>query len=190
MAPAAGICDDRWMRSIRTAAIAFGALLGIATGWACGLGSCELAKCGGGFQFDLKVDAPDSDPITLEIEAENGRSTWDCDPGNSRCSRASNIDGDRDFDPEVTMTVPNLLTPGVCDATACIRIHIAGDDDDEDEDEGTYGPDRVVVRIIDDDGEEYSREFAPEYDRTEDYGGEGCPYCDSLESFDERVTVD
>ena len=33
-------------------------------------------------------------------------------------------------------------------------------------------------------------ETPPEYDRTPDYGGEGCGYCDSRESFDERATID
>ena len=159
-----------------------------AVGGACELASCPV--CAGGFQLDLRVSAPDSDPITLDIQAENSRTTWSCNPGNNRCTRESVVTGDRDFDVDLVMSPATLPFAGLpCDAGACIRIQIRGEDE-ETGDEGTYGPESVIVAIIDDDGEEWSQDFAPAYDRTEGYGGEDCGYCDSLESFDERVTVD
>lgn len=178
------------MTSLRTTALVLGGLAGVAAGWACGIAGCDLIACSGGFRYDLRIDAPDTDDITLEIEAENGRSTWTCSPTGSRCARESSLDGDREFDVIMTMagaTVPFAGLP--CDATACIRIEIRGTSDDSD-DQGTYGPEMVTVRIIDEDGEEFARDFAPEYDRTENYGGEDCGYCDSLETFDERTNID
>jgi hypothetical protein len=159
-----------------------------AANWACDLGSCA-AVCAGGFQLDLRVDATDADPITLDIQAENSRTTWTCDPGNNRCTRESVVTGDRDFDVELTMAARTLPFVGVpCDAAACIRMQIRGESDDAD-DAGTYGPESVVVAIIGNDGEEWSQDYSPDYDRTDGYGGEDCGYCDSLESFDERATV-
>jgi hypothetical protein len=155
-----------------------------ASGWACDLGSCAV-ECAGGFQLDLRVDATDSDPITLDIQSENSRTTWRCDPGNNRCTRESLVDGDRDFDVQLTMAAATLPFNGLpCDASACIRIQIRGEDE-EAGDEGTYGPESVVVAIIGEDGEEFSQDYA-----TEGYGGEDCGYCDSLEAFDERASVD
>ena len=185
--PRPAMRDYRAMRRLVTLAVAV-AMAG-AAGWACELGSCAAA-CAGGFQLDLRVDAPDADPITLEIEAENGRSTWSCNPGNNRCTRESELEGDREFDVQLTMAAATLPFAGLpCDAGACIRIQIRGENEDAD-DAGTYGPESVVVAIIDEDGQEWSQDYAPAYDRTEQYGGEDCGYCDSLEAFDERVAID
>jgi hypothetical protein len=100
------------------------------------------------------------------------------------------VEGDREFDLVFTMAARTLPFNGLpCDASSCIRVQIRGESDDAD-DAGTYGPESVVVRIIDEDGEEWVQDFAPAYDRTEGYGGEDCGYCDSLEPFDERATID
>jgi hypothetical protein len=169
-------------------ALAMAMAMGGASGWACDLGSCA-AVCSGGFQLELRVDALDTDPITLEIEAENGRSTWTCNSANNRCIRENALEGDRDFDVEMIMAAATLPFNGLpCDASACIRIQVRGESEDAG-DAGTYGPESVVVRIIDEDGEQWAQDFVPAYDRTEGYGGEECGYCDSLETFDERVTI-
>ena len=159
-----------------------------AAGWACSFDGC--VTCSGGFQLSLRVDQVEADPITLEIQIENGRETWTCSPGLSRCSRDSQLDGARDFDVNISMvvaTVPFHAVP--CDAAACIDIEIQGESTSA-ENPGTYGPDRVVVAIIDENGQQFSQDFEPDYARTEDYGGEGCGYCDSRESFDERASID
>jgi hypothetical protein len=182
--------DYRAMSRLRISLFAIALTTAGGAGWACGLTGCDLVECAGGFQFDLRVDAPDTDPITLVVDFEDGTSTWECSPTASRCTRENEAEGDRDFDVTLTMAGATVPFGGLpCDATACIRIHIRGVKDDGD-DEGTYGPDTVSVAINDEDGEEYSREFSPDYERTENYGGEGCGFCDSLESFDERVTID
>lgn len=172
----------------RAVLLAITAAAATAGGWACDLASC--ATCSGGFQLSLRVAQAGTDPFTLELEVENGRSTWTCTPAVARCVRETELEGDREFDVTMTMVLATGPFQGLpCDASACLDIQIHGESDDADA-PGTYGPERVTVSIIDESGQAYSEDFAPEYDRTQDYGGADCGYCDSRESFDERATID
>jgi hypothetical protein len=182
--------DHRRMTRLRALALAITTAAAGGAGWACTFEGCDLATCSGGFQLSLRVDQVEADPITLEIEIENGRQTWTCNPGLSRCSRDNELEGDREFDVQISMVVVTVPFHGVpCVASACIDIEIQGESDSA-ENPGTYGPERVVVAIIDENGQQFSQDFEPAYERTEDYGGEGCGYCDSRESFDERASND
>ncbi len=176
------------MTRVRAGLFAITAAAASAGGWACDLPGC--AVCSGGFQLALRVAQAGSDPFTLELEVENGRSTWTCTPSVSRCVRETELEGDREFEVTMTMVLATGPFAGLpCDASACLDIQIRGESDDAD-DPGTYGPERVGVSIIDENGQAYSQDFTPEYDRTTEYGGAECGYCDSRESFDERATID